>query len=501
MSRATDDQIPPQSATHSTHGADGLAAPGGPAGSASGAALAERYRLDTRLGAGLLTTTYRALDLTTERLVAVKIFAPQIGADPMFRARFLEKARVAMELVHPNVAAVYDAGIAGNRAYLAMELLEGQSLRTLLSLRGRLPLHTALHLAVQIADALVYAHGRGLFHADLRPENVLFDRQGHPKVIDFGMCHVAVATGIVALETLARRAPYLAPEQLRGESLGPRTDVYALAVILYELLVGTPPGGDRDPLAAAARRATEEPPHLRRERPDVSPPLERVIREALAPDPADRFPSAEAFRAALVSPPRDGRRRSEAPSGDLAPPLPPTRRPVRKGWWSQALAVGLPLLATLLVVVTLTGLLDFLPPLLVPLQAVQVPDVRNRAFAEAELVARGSGLEAVKARPEPCDQYARDFVIRQEPDPGAIARRGGKVRLTTCSGIRVPNLVGQREEQVRVQLVQRGWTVSEVRQRPGSDAAPGTVVAQEPAAGLILADKQPLILTVSQAPR
>jgi serine/threonine-protein kinase len=420
----------------------------------------------------------------------------------MFRSRFLEKAEAAAGLVHPHIAAVYDAGVDDGQAYLAMELLEGQSLRVLMTLRGRLPLHTAVNVAAELADALAYAHGQGIFHSDLRPENVLFDRQGEAKIIDFGICHIAVATGIVTLDSLARRAPYLAPEQIRGEAIGPRTDVYALAAMLFEMLIGAPPGTGRgDPLAAAAQRATQAPPPLRTERPDVSPSLEQVIRGGLAPDPSERYPSAEAFRRALIAPPRRGRAGAAGQVAGVPPPGPGHARGQRAGWLRQALTIGMPLLATILVVVTLAGLLDFLPPVLAPLQSVQTPNLRNRSFAEAEIVARGSGLEAVKARPEPCDQEGRDFVIRQDPDPGSIVRRGGRVRLTTCSGIRVPNVVGQREEQVRVQLVQSGWTVSEVRTRVSADAASGTVVAQDPAAGLILAERQPLVLTVAQAPR
>jgi hypothetical protein len=265
-------------------------------------------------------------------------------------------------------------------------------------------------------------------------------------------------------------------------------------VILYELLVGAPPLAGSNALATASRRLFAEPPRLRAERPDVSWGLEYVIRQALAPDPADRYPSVQVFRAALLAPPNEGERVT-------APPPRAPRAHKRMGWLGPQLAVTLPLVATLVLVLTLTGLLDFLPPIFAPFQAVQVPDMRNRTLAEAEIVARGSGLEAVKARPEPCDQYSRDYVIRQDPEPGSMTRRGGKVRLTACSGLRVPNLVGQTEEQARIALVQRGWSVSEVRTAVTPDAPSGTILSQEPAAGLILPDKQSLVLTVAQSPR
>src|ERR687883_676722 len=196
----------------------------------------------------------RSLILRRRRQVAVKLFPSHLASDETFRDRFLEKGRVAEHLEHPHIGRVFETGVADGRPYLVMELIDGQSLRTLLELRGRLPLHTALSLAVPIAEALTYAHHQGVFHADLRPENVLLDRQGRPKVVDFGLCHVAVATGVVSLDSIARRAAYLAPEQVSGESIGPRTDVYALAAMVYEMLVGTPPLAGPNALATASRR-------------------------------------------------------------------------------------------------------------------------------------------------------------------------------------------------------------------------------------------------------
>jgi beta-lactam-binding protein with PASTA domain len=170
-------------------------------------------------------------------------------------------------------------------------------------------------------------------------------------------------------------------------------------------------------------------------------------------------------------------------------------------WPSRALPIVAPLLGTLVVVCTLLQTFDLWPAVLAPLQVVLVPDVQNRSWVEAEELARLRGLEIVKARPEPCDDNGRDFIVRQDPAPGRLSHRGARLRLTACSGLRVPSVVGQREEQARIVLAGRDWPVADVRTVPATDAPAGTIVAQEPGGDLILPDKRPLILTISQSPR
>ncbi len=481
--------------------------------------LALRYAPNAILGCGTMAVVYRATDLRLRTVVAVKLFPAGLAADPGTCMRFLELARTAQQLDHPNVGHILDAGVAGGRPYLILELIDGHSLRTLLALRGRLPLHTVRDLAVQIADALDYAHCRGVFHTDLRPENVLLDRTGRAKVVDFRIGHSTPATGGLARQIAAQDAPYRAPEQVAEHAIGPRTDLYALAAILHEMLVGEPPpAAPRSPFPST-RRLFAAPPRLRGERPDLSWGLEHLIRQALAPDPGDRPASARAFHDALLVPPRHSDLAADithtawafrsalrgacadAPPGLMVPTAAVTRPPRRARWPSPPLTLGLPIVGTLALLLALLGVFELLPPVPVPFQAVPAPEFPGRMLAEAELIARASGLDVVKTRPEPCDQHPRDYVLQQEPEPGTPLRPGSKVRLATCSGLRVPDLVGQRQEQVRVQLLQRGWTLADVRLTPSADVPPGTVLAQDPPPGLILPDRQPLILTLAQEPR
>jgi serine/threonine-protein kinase len=479
--------------------------------------LGERFRLYTTLGHGSLAVTYRALDLREKRVVAVKLYAPGFGADAGFRDQFFKAARRASALTHPGLVRVLDAGEADDQLFLVTEVVEAPTLRDLLRRRTRLPIYLAVRIVSQLADALHYLHSQGIVHGDLRPENVFLDDSGRVRLAEVDLGHRAGAGDVVPIQTLARRAAYQAPEQVHGEPVDPRTDVYALGVLAFEMLVGAPPAGHGAPLVPAARRRFTAPPYLRGERPDVCWGLEFVIRQALAPEPRERQPNAAIFRAAVQSPPREAdlaaglaestwafrAARVGAPVADR-----PARRVPqvghRRGEWQwpwRALPIVAPLLGTLVVVGTLLQTFDLWPAVLAPLQVVLVPDVQNRSWAEAEELARVRGLEVVKARPEPCDDNGRDFVVRQDPAPGRVSHRGARLRLTACSGLRVPSVVGQREEQARVVLAGRDWPVADVRTVPATDAPAGTIVAQEPVGDLILPDKRPLILTISQPPR
>jgi hypothetical protein len=479
--------------------------------------FADRFRLYATLGHGSLAVTYRALDLREKRVVAVKLYAPGFGVDADFRGRFLEEALRLGGLAHPGLVRVLEAGEADGQLFVVTEVVEAPTLRDLLKRRGRLPIYLAVRIASQLAETLEYLHSHGIVHGDLRPENVYLDDSGRARLADADGGHGVSAGDVVPIQSLARRAAYQAPEQVHGEPVEARTDVYALGVLAFEMLVGAPPAGHGTPLVPAARRHFTAPPYLRGERPDVCWGLEFVIRQALAPEPRERQSSAAVFRAAVLAPPREADlaaglaestwafRAARLGTPSAAHPARPATQVVhRRGDWQwpwRALPIVAPLLGTLVVVCTLIQTFDLWPALLAPLQVVVVPDVQNHSWAEAEEMARLRGLEIVKARPEPCDDNGRDFVMRQEPGPGRLSHRGARLRLTACSGLRVPSVVGQREEQARVVLAGRDWPVAEVRMVPATDAPPGTIVAQEPGGDLILPEKRPLVLTISQPPR
>jgi serine/threonine protein kinase len=285
----------------------------------AGRILGGRYRLDRELARGGMATVWIAEDPLLSRRVAVKLLLPELAVDDALRVRFRNEAIAAAKLTHPGIVATYDTGDDDGTAYIVMELVEGKTLRRLLDERGRLPVHEAVDISSQVADALEHAHRQGLVHRDIKPANVLVQAEGRAKVTDFGIAKAAGGDDLTRTGTVVGTARYLAPEQVNGHAVDGRADVYALGLILYEMLAGRAPfGGDSD-MATAVARLTNAPEPIRAARPEVSRPLEDVLARSLARDPEYRYQSAQAFKDALA-PGID-----PDATGPLAPPVPPRR--------------------------------------------------------------------------------------------------------------------------------------------------------------------------------
>ncbi|CAA9340811.1 MAG: hypothetical protein AVDCRST_MAG40-2390, partial [uncultured Gemmatimonadaceae bacterium] len=272
------------------------------------AALADRYAVERVLGRGGMATVWLARDLRHRRLVAVKVLHEDLSA-ALGPERFLKEIELTAGLQHPHVLPLFDSGAAGGLLYYVMPYVEGETLRTRLARERQLPVDEAVRLAREVADALAYAHARGVVHRDVKPENVLLQggsHGGHALVADFGIALAVQQAGERRLTQtgLAVGTPqYMAPEQAMGDrTLDARADVYALGAVLYEMLAGEPPFTGLTAQAIVARAMTEQPRALRAQRPSVPPHVDHAVRTALEKLPADRFPSAAAFAAALAAP-------------------------------------------------------------------------------------------------------------------------------------------------------------------------------------------------------
>ncbi|HUP20452.1 MAG TPA: serine/threonine-protein kinase, partial [Gemmatimonadota bacterium] len=268
------------------------------------AALEGRYRIERELGQGGMATVYLAEDQRHGRRVAVKVLRPELAA-VVGAERFLAEIRTTAALQHPHILPLHDAGEADGFLFYVMPFVQGESLRDRLDRERQLPVHEAVEIARKVADALEYAHEQGVIHRDIKPANILMSR-GDPLVADFGIAlALSEAGGGRITETgMSLGTPhYMRPEQATGErALDPRSDVYGLGCVLYEMLVGEPPFPGPTAQAVLARILTSEPRRVTETRHTVPPHVDAVVAKSLEKLPADRFASAEEFAAALDDP-------------------------------------------------------------------------------------------------------------------------------------------------------------------------------------------------------
>ena len=279
-----------------------------------------RYRVLNRLGSGGMAEVYCAQDLQLGRKVALKILYRRFAEDGEFVERFRREASSAAGLQHQHVVAVYDRGEYDGTYYIAMEYLEGRSLKTIVQQEAPLDPDRAIDLTIQVLRAARFAHRRGIIHRDLKPHNVIVDADGRAKVTDFGIAR-AGASDMTQTGSIMGTAQYLSPEQAQGHAVSAASDIYSIGIMLYELLTGRVPFDGESAVTIALKQVNERATPPSAYNPAVSPELEEAVMRALEKDPANRYPDAEAFIAALQAA-RDG-----TATAVLAPAAPPPLDP------------------------------------------------------------------------------------------------------------------------------------------------------------------------------
>ena len=262
-------------------------------------AFGDDYELLEEIGAGGFGRVYRVRDLGLEREVAIKVLHPQLTADPGVMERFRREAMLAARLRHPNIVSIYDIQSRAGLQWYVMELVPGANLAQIVKKDGPFPPQKTLRVLFEALSALEHAHGLGLVHRDIKPENMLLEPTGLLRITDFGLALALRGDRFGGATSRSGTPQYAAPEQLLGERVDPRTDLYSLGAVAYFTLLGRAPFEGPTPEAILAKQTTDELPLLREARPDVSREIEEVLRRAVRGDPAQRYPSAAAFREAL----------------------------------------------------------------------------------------------------------------------------------------------------------------------------------------------------------
>jgi serine/threonine-protein kinase len=482
-----------------------------------------RYVIKRKLGSGGMADVYLAEDQELGRRVALKLLDDRHASDDQFVERFRREAQSAAGLNHPNIVSIFDRGQAEGTYYIAMEYLDGRTLKELLIRNGPTPVPIAIDYARQILSALAFAHRHGIVHRDIKPHNIVVGGDGRLKVTDFGIARSG-ASQMTEVGSIVGTAQYLSPEQARGAPVDPRSDLYSLGVVLYEMLTGTVPFSGETPVEIAMKHLSQVPKPPSELRPEVPHELDAVVMRALAKDPAQRYGSAEEMDADLARVARgvavsreteDAMTQVLAGAGvaaaqtmvtrarTVAPPAPPIYRapgsyyeepPPGRSIWPWLLALGLIVAAGLGGWFLYTKIQDQLNKN----KPVSVPDVRLLARPLAVTQIKNAGLvpQVVVA---PSDTVPSGQVSGENPGGGSKVAPGSTVTLTVSSGVpqvQIPNVVGQDVTSAVAALAQAGLDPKIVRIYSTSQV--DTVTAQQPAAGDTVPKGQSIRINVSR---
>ncbi len=492
-----------------------------------GTLIDDRYKVLSRLGRGGMADVFLAEDQQLGRKVAVKLLHRRFAEDPGFVERFRREARAAAGLQHPNVVSVYDRGEYDGTYYIAMEYLPGHTLKQLIAEQAPIEPLRAIEITLQILQAARFAHRRGVIHRDLKPHNVMIDDADQAKVTDFGIAR-AGASDMTETGSIMGTAQYLSPEQAQGHAVSAASDLYAVGVVLYEMLTGRVPFDAESAVTIALKHVSEAPVPPSRVSPGIPPELEQVVLWALNKDPADRPADAEQLIAALeqvkagivsgaigqrtanmvavavgsagvvsaagtaAKPASETAPTALAAPAEEAPPLagdrrtPPERRGLSRRQWAW--------IAALVLLLVGAGVAAYL--LSRPARKI-VPTVVLQPVATAETNVQNAGFTPnLTYRP---DTHPSGIVIAQSPLGQSRADAGSTVTLTVSQGrgnVSVPPVVGLPEAQAKQAIRRAGLKVARV-QREGSSLPAGEVTSTDPGAGVSVPTGSEVTLFVS----
>ncbi len=479
-----------------------------------GSTLDDRYRIDARIARGGMATVYSGFDTRLDRAVAIKVMHASLAEDDAFVERFRGEAKSAARLSHPSVVAIYDQGEDDGRVYLVMEHVTGQTLRALLRRHDRIPVAQALDITEGVLTALVAAHTAGLVHRDVKPENVLVLPDGSVKVADFGLARAIEATHhTVADGTLIGTVAYLAPEQVATGVADPRTDLYALGVVLFEMLTGTVPYDGGTPLAVAYRHVNEDVPDPTTVSADVPRVAANVVRAATRRDPDERYADAETMisavrraRAALGNADTNVIHLDDAatlitplPGTTATPPKPPkaAKVPKQQRPGRRRVLVFLAIAAAILLVAGSAGWY------LATNRYAHAPRLLGLTPTAASAAAEDAGLRIRTGSAQYSDSVAAGLIAAQDPGAGARVKRGAIVVIHLSRGIRtvvMPDVVGKSEKDARAALTARDLEVGTVTRRYDDTVAKDVVISASQPKGKALPHGTTVTLVVSDGP-
>lgn len=445
-----------------------------------------RYRLIERIGGGGMAEVFLAEDELLTRRVAVKILRSQFTDDANFVSRFRQEARAAARLSHPNIVSIFDVGCEADTHYIVMEYVCGETLKELIHREGRLPFSQTLEIALQIAAALKHAHENKIIHCDIKPHNILINRDGIAKVTDFGIARAVSSQTATQVAGVLGSVHYLSPEQARGYSVDSQSDLYSLGVVLYEMISGAPPFDGATPIAIAMKHLQEDPRPLLEARPDTPAPLVALVEKAMAKKPSERqvnaaalMQEAERVLALLQSETNPlaldrSAARAERRERKVVFALSLKERLRKVPRWAWAIIL---LLFTSFIVGHFLANGGFDSG-----KEVMVQDVVGKPAETARSLLQNDNLK-VQLVETFDERVAAGYVISQQPAGGQIVKENRTIQLIVSKGTEMAaipdlNALSRRDAEARIRSA--GLKVGRIEEQYSNEVPADTVISQNP---------------------
>lgn len=495
-----------------------------------GTILDERYKLTKTLGEGGMANVYLAHDLILDRDVAVKVLRLDLQNDQDTLRRFRREAMATLELNHPNIVSIYDVGESDGQQYLVMEYVHGMNLKKYIALNFPIPYARVIKLMTQVLSAVQEAHSHHIIHRDLKPQNIMVDDDGTAKIADFGIAVALSDNSMTQTNSLLGSVHYLSPEQARGSMPTRQSDIYALGIILYEMLTGSVPFEGDSAVSIALKHFQEEIPSVRKFDPRIPQALENVVLKATAKSPTQRYTSVAAMSedlATSLSPkrahearwtphvdddlgetrvmtdlPNALRKESDDPQAtQKVTPVKnkvgaagkPTSKPKKKMSRKKKILLGAAAVAAAVIVGLMIAFW--------PKGDVNIPDVSDMSVTRARAALEAVDLEVGTEKKTTSSSVKKGDVIRSDPDSGTSVKAGSSVDLIVSTGVKkytVDDYTGESYADVAADLRSAGFTVRKVTKVSDSSTA-GTILKQSIASGRkVNAKKTTITLTVAR---
>ncbi|HRW12920.1 MAG TPA: protein kinase [Syntrophomonas sp.] len=449
--------------------------------------LGGRYELLEIIGEGGMAKVYKAHCRILDRIVAIKVLKEEYSCDQGFVEKFKTEALSAARINHPNIVNIYDVGQEGDIYYIVMELVEGKTLKEIISTEAPLMFERAVDIAIMICDGVHHAHEKGIIHRDIKPHNILITEHGMVKVADFGIARaITNATITYGNQNIVGSVHYISPEQAKGEAVNRTTDIYSIGCVLYEMLTGRPPFSADSAITVAMKHIHDEITPPRRFNPDIPAALESIIMLAMQKNPKQRFASAQEMRNALLSihmyrPEEHIQKRKKEKIITGTPVMFEGDESLKKKKKLSPLGIAI-------IVIAVLGLLSgaLLSGGGLFGKEVVVPNVEGMDYKLADEELSKVGLVMSVVGKEYSNEFEKDVVISQDPGKERKVKEGRKVEVVISQGselITVPNITGIDIQDAVVKLGNAGLNMGDIEKEYDEEKPEGMIISQDPARG------------------